>query len=35
MQEIDDLLGEIKLTENNLKIKRREYENEGVLYLVN
>ncbi|KAM3133940.1 hypothetical protein pb186bvf_013907 [Paramecium bursaria] len=35
MQEMDDLLGEIKLTENNLKIKRREYENEGVLYLVN
>lgn len=32
---MDDLLGEIKLTENNLKIKRREYENEGVLYLVN
>ena len=31
MQEMDDLLSEIKLTENNLKIKRREYENEGVL----
>ena len=32
---MDDLLSDIKLTENNLKIKRREYENEGVLYLVN